>query len=96
VSVILGSYVRIALVAHIGNWATFINGKSCALIISKMDWATFLATFLQTHLVTLLSTQICRPAASTNGQSCRVARFVSVQLTKTGENIPNDQNIPNN
>jgi hypothetical protein len=35
------------------NWATFFNGKSYVSIITKIDWATFWATFSQTPLVTL-------------------------------------------
>jgi hypothetical protein len=37
------------------NWATFFHSKSCVLIFTKMDWATFWSTFSQTHLVTLLT-----------------------------------------
>jgi hypothetical protein len=36
-------------------WSTFFHSKSCLLIFTKMDWATFWATFSQTHLVTLHS-----------------------------------------
>jgi hypothetical protein len=32
----------------------FLNSKRCVLILTRMGWATFWATFSQTHLVTLL------------------------------------------
>jgi hypothetical protein len=35
------------------NRATFFNSKNCVLNVTKMDWATFWATFSQTRLVTL-------------------------------------------
>jgi hypothetical protein len=36
------------------NWATFFRSKIHVLISQKVDWATFWATFSQTHLVTLI------------------------------------------
>jgi hypothetical protein len=44
-------------------WATFFIGKSYVLIIKKMGWAKVLATFSQTHPVTL-----CRNARGDSGQ----------------------------
>jgi hypothetical protein len=34
-------------------WDTFFLGESYVLILTKIDWATFLGYFLQTYLVTL-------------------------------------------
>jgi hypothetical protein len=40
-------------------WATFSKGKVMYLFQRNLDWATFWASFSETHLVTLLAS-LCR------------------------------------
>jgi hypothetical protein len=51
-----GSRLKITKVAH-NFWLIFFRCKSNALILPKMVWATFWATFSQTHLVALTEIQ---------------------------------------
>jgi hypothetical protein len=38
-------------------WANLSRTKGYALVLAKMDWATFWANFLHAHLVTLTGVQ---------------------------------------
>jgi hypothetical protein len=53
----IGRHISVGIFYRISsnNWACFFHDKSYVLIFKKMNWATFGATFLQTHLVTLSS-----------------------------------------
>jgi hypothetical protein len=58
---ILAQWATITFVIFVKNTETaisirllFSTAKSYVLIFTKMDWATFWATFSQTHLVTLV------------------------------------------
>jgi hypothetical protein len=67
----------------------FLAEKCNNVFRQKMARATFWAKFSQTHLVTLMAchVQFLKPVLN------MVARFVLVQDTKTGENMPNDHKI---
>jgi hypothetical protein len=50
----LGCGLKITEVCSASLRATFFHGTSLVLILAKNGWATFWATFSQTHLVTLV------------------------------------------
>jgi hypothetical protein len=54
--------VKITEIPSTNNWAAFSKVKVLYSFSQEMSWATFWATFSQTHLVTL--PQIIKPAVS--------------------------------
>jgi hypothetical protein len=54
VIIYFGQFFLMIEVARFGN--TFFHEKGCALILTKMGWASFWVIFSQVHLVTLLVT----------------------------------------